>query len=228
MDIFLDTTDFDEIEYFVNCGLVNGLTTNPTLMAKSPFGVTKTIDKILKLVSGPVSLEVISTDFDGMLEEGRILSSLAPNVVVKLPLTSPGLLVCHRLWEEDIAVNMTLCFSLSQAILASKAGATYISPFVGRMEDAGGNGVQLVSNILSAYRSNTIETLVLAASIRTIAHVEAMAILGVDVVTLPPKILHEMVKHPMTDQGLETFLEDWEKIPDHENFFASLLQDDEE
>jgi len=209
MQIFLDTADTEEIRQRMQAGLVDGVTTNPSLIAKSGANILERIEAICQVVAGPVSAEVVATDLDGMLKEGRRLREIAGNVVVKLPLTQAGLACCARFAEEDIPTNVTLCFSLNQALMAAKAGATFISPFVGRVEDAGGDGIDLLHKIRAVYDSFGYETQILAASLRSTAHVEAAALAGCDAATLPPKIFDQLASHPQTDTGLETFLSDW-------------------
>jgi len=204
MQIFLDTADTDEIRARAHSGLVDGVTTNPSLIAASGADIFERIAEICDAVDGPVSAEVVATDFDGMLAEGRKLAAIAPNVVVKLPLTVDGLKACH-------IFNVTLCFSINQALLAAKAGASYISPFVGRVEDMGGDGLDLLMGIREVYDQFGYETEVLAASLRSPAHVESAARIGCDVVTIPPKVFDALIRHPLTDAGLEAFLADWKK-----------------
>lgn len=209
MQLFLDTAETAEIEARTGGGLVDGITTNPSLIAKSGADILERIEAICHLVSGPVSAEVVATGEDGMLREGRRLAEIAGNVVVKLPLTVTGLKVCAAFAKEDIATNVTLCFSVNQALMAAKAGATFISPFVGRVEDAGGDGIGLLANIREVYDRFGYETQILAASLRSPAHVEAAALTGCDAATLPPKVFDALFNHPQTDLGLEAFLADW-------------------
>ena len=207
MQIFLDTAEISEIE--ARAARIDGVTTNPSLIAKSGAGVMERIKEITKAVSGPVSAEVVATDRDGMLEEGRKLRAIADNVVVKLPLTAAGLDACRIFHEEGIATNVTLCFSLNQALMAAKAGATYISPFVGRIDDAGGDGVNLLEDIRAVYDQYGFETSILAASLRSLHHVEGAALAGSDAATLPVQIFDQLISHPPTDRGLDAFLADW-------------------
>jgi len=211
MQIFLDTADIDAIRARAHSGLVDGVTTNPSLIAASGADIFERIAEICDAVDGPVSAEVVATDFEGMLAEGRKLAAIAPNVVVKLPLTVDGLKACHIFAGEGVQTNVTLCFSINQALLAAKAGASYISPFVGRVEDMGGDGLDLLMGIREVYDQFGYETEVLAASLRSPAHVESAARVGCDVVTIPPKVFDALIKHPLTDAGLEAFLADWKK-----------------
>ena len=211
MQIFLDTAEITEIRERAAAGLIDGITTNPSLISKSGAGIKERIAEICEAVGGPVSAEVVATDSEGMIAEGRRLRAIADNVVVKLPLTAEGLNACRTLSEEGIPTNVTLCFSLNQALLAAKAGATFVSPFVGRIEDMGGDGIGLLAAIRDVYDRYGYDTSVLAASLRSPAHVEAAALAGCDAATLPPKIFDQMVRHPLTDSGLEAFLADWRK-----------------
>ncbi len=212
MKFFIDTADIAEIRQLAETGLVDGVTTNPSLVAKTGRKFTDVVKEICAVVPGPVSAEVTATDHATMLKEGRFLADLAPNVVVKLPLTVDGLRTCRALTDAGIKTNVTLCFSAAQALLAAKAGATYISPFVGRLDDIGQDGMQLIADIMDVYTSYAdIETEVLVASVRHPVHVLQAAKLGADVATLPPKVLLQMFNHPLTDKGLAAFLEDWKK-----------------
>jgi transaldolase len=211
MQLFLDTADLTEIETGLAWGMVDGVTTNPTLIAKQGKPYLPTVQAIAQLVPGPVSGEVLATDFQGMLEQGRRLAALAANVVVKLPLTPDGLRATRVLSEEGTATNVTLCFSPTQALLAAKAGATYISPFLGRLDDLSDDGMALIEKILTIYANYDFETQVLAASIRHPLHLAQAAQLGADVATIPFAVLAQLYRHPLTDLGLERFLGDWEK-----------------
>jgi len=212
MKFFVDTADVTEIKEIAATGLLDGVTTNPSLVAKAGRDFKELIAEICKLVPGPVSAEVAATDLDGMLREGRILARIASNVAVKLPLTWDGLKACRQLTAEGTKVNVTLCFSAPQALLAAKAGATFISPFIGRLDDAGIDGVELIHEIRTIYDNyQDFNTEILAASIRTVNHVRDCAMAGADVATVPPSILKSLVKHPLTDKGLEQFLADWKK-----------------
>ena len=211
MQIFLDTAELDAITSRLAGGLIDGITTNPSLIAKSGADIFERITAICDLLDGPISAEVVATDLDGMLKEGRRLRDLAPNVVVKLPLTRDGLTACRTFAEEGTPTNVTLCFSLNQALLAAKAGASYVSPFVGRIEDAGADGIGLLHDIREVYDTYGYETEILAASLRSPDHVKAAALAGADAATLPPKVFDQMFDHPLTDSGLKAFLADWEK-----------------
>ncbi|HTH16108.1 MAG TPA: fructose-6-phosphate aldolase [Magnetospirillum sp.] len=212
MKFFLDTAEIAEIKALADTGLVDGVTTNPTLIAKSGRKILDVICEICDLIPGPVSAEVAATDFDTMLAEGRKLAGLRPNVAVKVPLTADGLKVCKALSDEGRLVNVTLCFSANQAILAAKAGAAFISPFVGRLDDIGQDGMQLISDIVEIYAQYPdFTTDVLVASVRSPMHVTDAARLGAHVVTMPPAILKQMYNHPLTDKGLAAFTADWAK-----------------
>ncbi|MDB5361944.1 MAG: transaldolase [Rhodospirillales bacterium] len=212
MKFFIDTADIAEIRELAATGLVDGVTTNPSLIAKTGRNFLETIAEICEIIPGSVSAEVASTDFDTMLKEGLKLAKIAPNVTVKVPLTPAGLKTCKALSDQGTEVNVTLCFSAAQAILAAKAGATYVSPFVGRLDDIGEDGMGLIGDIIEIYASYTsITTQVLVASIRGPAHVIAAAKMGADVATLPPAVLKQMFGHPLTDKGLAAFVADWAK-----------------
>ncbi|MBU6320513.1 MAG: fructose-6-phosphate aldolase [Alphaproteobacteria bacterium] len=209
MDIFIDSADVRDLRAAAASGLVDGVTTNPSLIARSGRDMKEAIAEICSIVSGPVSAEAVASDVEGMLAEGRYLASIAENVVVKLPLTPAGLTACQRLVQDGIRVNVTLCFSSVQALLAAKAGATFISPFIGRLDDAGLDGMELIREIRTIYDNYGYTTRILAASIRTINHVRDAALLGADCATLPPKIFNALYSHILTDTGLQAFLEDW-------------------
>ncbi|MDB5458416.1 MAG: transaldolase family protein [Caulobacteraceae bacterium] len=211
MQLFLDTTDTAVLRTLAATGLVDGVTTNPTLIAKSGRPMVEVIAEICGLVEGAVSAEVAATDVQGMLAEGRRLAAVAANVVVKLPLTPEGLVATRQFALEGIQTNVTLCFSAPQAMLAAKAGATYVSPFVGRLDDIGEDGIQLVHDIRAIYDNYAFDTQILAASIRSADHVQAAAIAGADCCTLPPAVFEALFKHPLTEKGLEQFLSDWAK-----------------
>jgi transaldolase len=211
MQIFLDTADAQLIGDLAGEGLVDGVTTNPSLIAKSGRPMFEVIAEICRLVEGPVSAEAVATDAPTMLAEGRRLAEIAANVVVKLPLTREGLSATARLASEGIRVNVTLCFSAVQALLAAKAGAAFISPFIGRLDDHGADGVELLSEIRAIYDTYGYDTQLLAASIRNAAHVKAAALAGADCATIPPAVFAELFKHPLTEKGLELFLADWAK-----------------
>jgi transaldolase len=209
MQLFLDTAKISEIEKGLEWGMVDGMTTNPTLIAKERRKYLEAVAEIARLVPGPVSGEVLATEFDAIMKEGRILAGLADNVIVKVPLTPPGLRAVRAFREEGITTNVTLCFSAPQALLAAKAGAGYISPFVGRLDDVGENGMALVAQIVEIYDNYDFDTQVLVASVRHPMHVVEAARLGADVATLPFKILEQLYQHPLTDLGLARFLSDW-------------------
>ena len=211
MKFFVDTANIEEIEKLVPTGLVDGVTTNPSLIAKQGDDMARTIKAICALVSGPVSAEVTATEFSKMLEEGEYLASLAKNVAVKVPLTVDGLKTCKALREKDTMVNVTLCFSAAQALLAAKAGATFISPFVGRLDDIGEKGMDLIEDIVVMYENYAFDTEVLVASVRSKQHLIDAAIIGAHVATLPSKVIYELYEHPLTDKGLKAFLDDWAK-----------------
>jgi transaldolase len=209
MEIFLDTADLKEIETGLSWGMVDGVTTNPTLIANQGKPYLPTVREIARLVPGPVSGEVLATDLDGMLQQGRRLAALAPNVVVKVPLTTAGLAAVKVFTAEGIRTNVTLCFSPAQALLAAKVGASYVSPFVGRLDDVGDDGMRLIADIVEIYANYQFETQVLVASVRHPQHVVQGASLGADVATIPFKVLQQLYRHPLTDLGLERFLADW-------------------
>lgn len=211
MKFFVDTADIHEIKELAATGLLDGVTTNPSLVKQSGAkNFISLIEDICKIVSGPVSAEVAATDHETMLKEGRRLAQIAPHVAVKVPLTPDGLKTCKILSDEGTMVNVTLCFSAAQALLAAKAGATFISPFIGRLDDIGQNGMDLIADIVHIYSMYpNIETEVLAASIRHPQHVLDAARLGCDVATIPPKIIWQLYKHPLTDKGLDAFVKDW-------------------
>ena len=212
MKIFLDSADIDEIQAHIASGFVDGVTTNPSLIAKSGRNILETISAICEMVDGPVSAEVAATDFETMLAEGRKLAGLAPNVTVKVPLTEAGLQTCRALSDAGTQVNVTLCFTAGQAMLAAKAGATFISPFVGRLDDIGADGMGLIADIRQIYDNYPeLETEILVASVRSPEHMRASALIGADVATLPPDVLKSLINHPLTDKGLDAFLADWQK-----------------
>lgn len=212
MKFFVDTADVAEIAELNDTGLLDGVTTNPSLVAKTGKDFVSTIKEICKIVKGPVSAEVTATDHAGMLAEGRKLAALATNVAVKVPLTMDGLKTCKLLSDDGIMVNVTLCFSPAQAIMAAKAGATFVSPFVGRLDDIGQDGMALIADIVQIYNNSPdFKTEVLVASIRHPIHLIESAKLGADVATVPPAVLKSLVRHPLTDKGLEAFLADWKK-----------------
>ncbi|RIJ32682.1 fructose-6-phosphate aldolase [Henriciella mobilis] len=211
MKFFVDTADVAAIRDLHATGLVDGVTTNPSLVGKSGRDFREVIVEICEVTDGPVSAEVIATDEAGMLEQGRALAALAPNVVVKLPLTLDGLKACRKLTSEGTRTNVTLCFSANQALLAAKAGASYISPFIGRLDDINIDGMELIQDIRTIYDNYGFETEVLAASIRSANHVKECALIGADVVTAPPDVIRSLAGHVLTDKGLKAFLADAEK-----------------
>jgi len=212
MKFFIDSADLKDLEDLAGTGMVDGVTTNPSLIAKSGRNMLEVIAEICALVPGPVSAEVTATDHATMLAEGRKLAAIARNVAVKVPLTPDGLKTCRALADQGTMVNVTLCFSPAQAILAAKAGAAFVSPFVGRLDDIGSDGMRLIADIVEIYRAYpAIRTEVLVASVRHPIHVVAAAKLGAHVATLPPAVLRQMYQHPLTDKGLAAFLADWRK-----------------
>jgi len=217
MKFFLDSADLTEIRRAMDAGLIDGITTNPSLLAKvagADHEPRELLKEICSIVPGPISAEVVATTKDEMLREGRELAKIADNIVVKVPLTEAGLMACRQFRSEDIRVNVTLCFSAAQALLAAKAGASYISPFVGRLDDVAEDGMQLIEQVVQIYQNYDFETEVLVASVRHPIHVVQSALLGADVATVPAKVLHQLMHHPLTDKGLAAFLADWEKLPE--------------
>lgn len=210
MKILMDTANVDEIKQYVDWGVVYGVTTNPSLIAKSGRTQAEVIPEIAALVSGPVSAEVISTECAGMIEEARKLAKIAENVVIKIPCIPEGLKAVKILSAEGIKTNVTLVFSMSQALLAARAGATFVSPFIGRLDDIGQDGVQLVDNIVKSFKLYGIETEVIAASIRNIEHVEKVMLTGCQIATIPTKVLAQMINHQLTDKGLAQFMADYQ------------------
>lgn len=212
MQFFVDTAEIDEIRDLEATGLIDGVTTNPSLIAKSGRDFKQVIAEICGEISGPVSAEVAATDLAGMLAEGRALAAIASNVVIKVPLTMDGLKACRAFANEGLKINVTLCFSANQALLAAKAGASYISPFIGRLDDIAIDGMELIEDIRIIYdQFDALDTQIIAASIRTPNHVKIAAKLGCDVATIPPAVIRGLVNHPLTDKGLAAFLADWKK-----------------
>ena len=212
MKFFVDTADVGEIRELAATGLLDGVTTNPSLIAKAGRPIKTVIAEICEAVEGPVSAEVAATDFDGMMSEGTKLAAIAKNVAVKVPLTMEGLKACRALSQRGTMVNVTLCFSANQALLAAKAGATFVSPFIGRLDDIGLDGMDLIREIRTIYDNYpALQTEILAASIRNVGHVRQAALIGADVATVPPGVLKALVAHPLTDKGVEMFLADWKK-----------------
>ena len=215
MKIFLDTANLESIKKFNDMGLLDGITTNPSLMSKEGGNPKNAMEKITKIIKGDVSLEVVSTEYSGMMEEGKRLREYGDNVVVKVPMTPDGLKACKSLSSEGIPVNVTLIFSANQALLAAKSGAKYVSPFIGRLDDIGQDGMNLIKDINEIFKNYPdFKTQILVASIRHPLHVIDAAKIGADVVTLPPAVLEKMMQHPLTKIGLENFLMDWEKLKD--------------
>ena len=211
MKFFVDTADIGEIRELNEAGLIDGVTTNPSLILKAGRPMKDVIADICAAVEGPVSAEVTALTAEEMVREGKILAEIASNVCIKLPLTLDGLKACKHLTDEGFETNVTLCFSATQALLAAKAGATYVSPFIGRLDDININGMDLIADIRRIFDNYDFETQILAASIRTLNHVREAALIGADVATVPTSTLKALVKHPLTDKGLETFLSDWKK-----------------
>lgn len=219
MKFFIDTADINEIKAAMEMGMVDGVTTNPTLISKTGRPFLEVAKEIIETVPGPVSLEVVSLDTQGMVDEARQLAKLGDNVVIKIPMTTEGLKAVKILSEEGIKTNVTLVFSPLQALLAAKAGATFVSPFVGRLDDIGHDGMDLISQIVQIYDNYGFDTEIIVASIRHPQHVLQAAILGADIATIPFKVIKQLAKHPLTDVGIERFLEDWAKVPDKDAIF---------
>lgn len=214
MQFFLDTANLDEIKKYASWGIVDGVTTNPSLIAKEGVSLKKRIKEIAEVVDGPISSEVIATDLEGMLKEGRKYAKWHKNIYVKVPMTADGLRAVKVFKEEGIHTNVTLVFSASQALLAAKAGATLVSPFIGRLDDISQDGMQLISDIVQIFDNYMIDTKVLVASIRHPRHVVDAALIGADIGTMPASVLDMLIKHPLTDIGIEKFLADWKKVQD--------------
>ena len=210
MKFFADTADIAEIRALAEEGLLDGVTTNPTLVHKAGRNFLESVREIAEVVSGPVSAEVVALDYDGMMREAEVLRKIADNVAIKVPLTPAGLKACRALTSDGTMVNVTLCFSAAQALLAAKAGATFVSPFVGRHDDVGFDGMDLIADIRMIYDNYDFATEILVASVRHPMHVVEAAKLGADVMTAPPKIIHQLFRHPLTDNGIASFLKDWE------------------
>jgi transaldolase len=213
MQIFIDSADIEEIRDAAEMGVIDGVTTNPSLVAKTGRPFKEVLVDICEVVNGPISAEVVATDHEGIIREGRNLAAMHENIVVKVPLIAEGLKAVRTLSEEGIRTNVTLCFSVTQGLLAAKAGATYISPFIGRVDDIAGSGMELLQQLVTVYGNYGLDTKVLAASIRHPLHVVEASLLGADVATIPHKVIHQLLKHPLTDIGLERFLADAKKIP---------------
>jgi len=214
MKIFIDTANLKEIQEAADMGLLDGVTTNPSLVAKEGHKDFRTmLEKICAIVDGDISAEVVSTDYNGILKEGRELAKINKNIVIKVPLIKEGLKAVKTFKEEGIKTNVTLCFSPSQALLAAKAGASYVSPFVGRLDDISHDGMEIVGQIIDIYDNYLFETEVIVASVRNPLHVLDAAMMGADIATIPFSVISQLAKHPLTDIGLEKFLKDWEKVP---------------
>ena len=211
MKFFVDTAEVKDIRELADLGLLDGVTTNPSLIAKSGRAFKEVIAEICAIVEGPVSAEVVSLDYEGMMREAADLKKIAANVTIKVPLTLDGLKACKALTSDGTMVNVTLCFSANQALLAAKAGATFISPFLGRLDDIHIDGTELISEIRQIYDNYAFDTEILAASIRTPLHVKQVALIGADVATCPPAVIKSLVRHPLTDKGIEQFMADWKK-----------------
>ena len=211
MKFFVDTAEIDDIKELNATGLLDGVTTNPSLIAKSGRDFKEVVKEICGIVDGPVSAEVASTEYNTMLEEADVLVKLAENVVIKLPLTWDGLKACKTLTSKGIKTNVTLCFSASQALLAAKVGATYVSPFIGRLDDINAEGMELIEDIRQIYDNYAFATEILAASLRSVNHVSQAALVGADVATIPPAVIRKLADHPLTDKGLAAFVADWKK-----------------
>jgi len=217
MKIFIDTASVKEIKEALNIGLIDGVTTNPSLMAKEGRNQEVVLKEICALISGPVSAEVISLESEGMVNEAHKLVKLARNIVIKVPLTKEGLKAVKILSSEDIKTNVTLCFSPTQALLAAKAGATYISPFIGRLDDIAQEGISLISDIKKIYTNYDFQTQIIVASVRNPVHVVKAALIGADIATIPYAVIEQLIKHPLTDIGISRFLDDYKKIPQINN-----------
>ncbi len=213
MKFFIDTAEVSEIREGMSLGMVDGVTTNPSLVAKTGRSFREVIDEICTLVDGPISAEAVSMDTEGMLKEARVLSGIHPNIVVKIPMTEAGIQAVRVLSTEGIKTNVTLVFSATQALIAAKAGANYVSPFVGRLDDVSTPGMELIEQIDSIFQNYAYETEIIVASIRNPLHVLESALIGADIATIPLKVIKQLMKHPLTDAGIKKFLQDWEKVP---------------
>ncbi|WP_404996676.1 fructose-6-phosphate aldolase [Caldifermentibacillus hisashii] len=216
MKFFLDTANIDEIKRVKRLGLVNGVTTNPTIIAHEGRDFEDVIKEICSIVDGPVSAEVLGLTTEEMVEEARVLATWAPNVVVKIPMTEAGLAAVHILSKEGIKTNVTLIFTVAQGLMAAKAGATYVSPFVGRLDDIGTEGLQLIKRLKTVLSNYNYETEIITASVRNLQHVEEAAIAGADIATIPGNLFPKLWSHPLTEKGIKQFLEDWKKVPKKE------------
>jgi transaldolase len=213
MQFFLDTGNVDEIKQALEWGILDGVTTNPTLIAKTGRPFLEVAKEILQLVDGPVSLETVSRDAKGMVEEGRKLAELGDNVVVKIPMTPEGMIAVQELESEGIPTNVTLVFSPTQALIAAKAGATFVSPFIGRLDDVSSDGMKLIRDVKTIYDNYDYDTQIIVASVRHPMHVLEAALIGADICTMPFEVMKKLFQHPLTDKGIELFLKDWEKVP---------------
>lgn len=213
MDIYLDTANVAEVRHAAEIGFCDGVTTNPSLIAKEGRDYSEALKEICSIVNGPVSAEVVALDAEGMLKEGRVFAKLHENIIIKVPLTQQGLKACRLFTREGIRVNVTLCFSTNQALLAAKAGAFVVSPFVGRLDDVGQTGMELIQEIRQVYGNYDFRTKILVASVRNPIHVKEAAIIGADIATIPFKVWEQLFSHPLTDSGIQKFLEDWKKVP---------------
>jgi transaldolase len=214
MQFFLDTGNIDEIKQALDWGILDGVTTNPTLISKTGRSFMEVAKEIVKLVDGPVSLETVSLNAEGMIKEGRMLAELGDNVVVKIPMTPEGVKAIQVLESDGIPVNVTLIFSPAQALIAAKAGATFVSPFIGRIDDVSGEGMKLIREVKTIFDNYDIDTEIIVASVRHPMHVVEAALIGADICTMPFEVMKKLFNHPLTDKGLEQFLKDWEKVPD--------------
>lgn len=212
MKFFIDTANVDEIREAAKLGLLDGVTTNPTLLSREKGSFRDTLKEICSIVPGPVSAEVVSLDADGMVKEGKDLVKIAENIIIKVPCTSEGIKAIGMFNADGIKTNATLCFSANQGLLVAKAGATYVSPFVGRLDDVGQPGMDLIVDLVDIYNNYSFATQVIVASIRSVQHVYESALIGADVATIPFKVISQLIKHPLTDKGIESFLADWEKV----------------
>lgn len=212
MKFFIDTANVEEIREAAKMGVLDGVTTNPTLLSREKGDFRENLKEICSLVDGPVSGEVVSLDADGMVKEGKELCKIADNIIIKVPCTTEGIKAIGMFCAEGIQTNATLCFSANQGLLVAKAGATYVSPFVGRLDDIGQRGMDLIADMVTIYNNYSISTQIIVASIRSVQHVYESALLGADVATIPFKVIGQLVKHPLTDKGIDSFLADWEKV----------------
>ena len=216
MKFFIDTANVEDIREIANWGVVDGVTTNPSLIAKEGRDFEEVVREITTIVDGPISAEVIALDHEGMLEEARELAKIHENITIKIPMTKEGLIAVHALSKEGIKTNVTLIFSATQALLAAKAGATFVSPFLGRLDDLSQRGMDLIEEIVEIFALYDIHTEIIAASVRHPLHVKEIAMTGCDIATIPPAVFRKMIEHPMTDLGIERFLKDWENVPKKE------------